>query len=67
LGEEGRGHVVHPQRGIFRRRGRACSTGGAHPAIGDCVCFAPPLVITETEIDRMVSIAAESVNAVVGA
>jgi len=52
------------QRGLVTR---TRATGGAHPAIGDCVCFAPPLVITETEIDRMVSVAAESLNAVVGA
>jgi putrescine---pyruvate transaminase len=30
----------------------------------DCVCFAPPLVITEAEIDRMVSIVAETIPAV---
>jgi putrescine aminotransferase len=52
------------QRGLVTR---TRASGGAHPAIGDCVCFAPPLVITETEIDRMVSVAAESLKAVVGA
>ncbi len=52
------------KRGVITRtRG----SGGAHPAIGDCVCFAPPLVITEAEIDRMVSAVAEALSAVVGA
>jgi adenosylmethionine-8-amino-7-oxononanoate aminotransferase len=32
----------------------------------DCICFAPPLVITEEEIDRMVAIIAETIPAVVG-
>jgi adenosylmethionine-8-amino-7-oxononanoate aminotransferase len=44
---------------------RTRASGGAHPSIGDCVCFAPPLVITEAEIDRMVGVVAESLNAVV--
>ena len=52
------------------RRGlvtRTRASGGAHPAIGDCVCLAPPLVISEAEINRIVSVAAESLNAVVRA
>ena len=32
----------------------------------DCICFAPPLVITEAEIDRMVAIVAETIPGVVG-
>ena len=38
--------------------------GGPHPAPGDAVYFAPPLVITETEIDRLVGVCAESLNVV---
>src|SRR5271155_3569357 len=37
-------------------------SGGVHPAPGDAVYFAPPLVVTEAEIDRLVSVAAESVK-----
>ncbi len=48
---------------VTRTRG----TGGPHPAFGDAVCFAPPLVVTEAEIDRIVSVCAESVKAVFGA
>lgn len=47
---------------VTRTRG----TGGPHPAFGDAVCFAPPLVISEAEIDRMVTVCAESVQAVLG-
>ena len=47
---------------VTRTRG----TGGAHPAFGDAVYFAPPLVITEEEIDRMVSVAREAAKAVLG-
>jgi adenosylmethionine-8-amino-7-oxononanoate aminotransferase len=31
----------------------------------DCICLAPPLVVTEAEIDRMVAIIAETIPAVV--
>lgn len=37
---------------------------GEHPAPGDEILFAPPLVITEAEIDRMVDVVRESVKAV---
>ena len=39
---------------------------GEHPAPGDEVLFAPPLVITEAEIDRMVGVLHQSVKAVLG-
>jgi adenosylmethionine-8-amino-7-oxononanoate aminotransferase len=39
---------------------------GEHPAPGDEVLFAPPLVITEAEIDRMVGVLGDSVKAVLG-
>jgi len=32
----------------------------------DCICLAPPLVVTEQEIDRMAAIIAETIPAVVG-
>ena len=40
---------------------------GPHPALGDAVLFAPPLVVTEAEIDRLVGVVQESVKAVLGA
>jgi len=45
---------------------RTRPTAGAHPAPGDIVCLAPPLVITEKEIDQLVDVAREAVTAVVG-
>lgn len=39
---------------------------GAHPAPGDVIYFAPPLVITEKEVDRLVTVARESVDSVLG-
>jgi L-2,4-diaminobutyrate transaminase len=48
------------KRGVITRtRG----SGGVHPAPGDAVYFAPPLLITEAEVDRLVSVAIESVDA----
>jgi putrescine---pyruvate transaminase len=46
---------------------RVRPTAGPHPAPGDAVFFAPPLVITEAEVDRMVAAAREAVKAVLGA
>src|SRR5207247_3795864 len=40
------------KRGVITR---TRATAGPHPAPGDIVFFAPPLVITEAEIDRLVS------------
>src|SRR5437762_2910360 len=40
---------------------------GAHPAPGDTIYFAPPLVVTEPEVDRLVSVARDGVKAVLGA
>jgi adenosylmethionine-8-amino-7-oxononanoate aminotransferase len=39
---------------------------GPHPAAGDTIYFAPPLVITEAEIDRTVAITRDAVTAVLG-
>ena len=52
------------KRGLVTRTLRAF---GPHPALGESVLFAPPLVITEAEVDRLVSVAQEAVNAVLGA
>jgi len=51
------------KRGVLTRSRPAT---GEHPAPGDEVLFAPPLVITKQEIDRMVSVLRESVTAVLG-
>jgi putrescine---pyruvate transaminase len=53
----------------MRKRGlltRTRPSAGEHPNPGDQVLFAPPLIITGEEIERMVGIAAESVHAVLG-
>ena len=52
------------KRGVVTRTLRAA---GPHPALGDSVFFAPPLVINEAQIDRLVSSARDAVNAVLGA
>ena len=52
------------KRGVVTRTRPAA---GAHPAPGDAVFFAPPLVIGETEIDRLVSVTRDAVKAVLGA
>jgi adenosylmethionine-8-amino-7-oxononanoate aminotransferase len=51
----------------MRKRGvitRTLPVAGLHPAPGDEVLFAPPLIINEQEIRRMVEVATESVNVV---
>jgi adenosylmethionine-8-amino-7-oxononanoate aminotransferase len=52
------------KRGVVTRTIRAA---GPHPAPGDAVFFAPPLVITEGEVDRLVSVARDAARAVFGA
>lgn len=52
------------ERGVITRTLRAA---GPHPALGDTVLFAPALVVTEAEIDRLVSVARDAVRAVLGA
>jgi len=41
------------KRGVVTR---VRPTAGAHPAPGDTIYFSPPLVVTEAEIDRLVSV-----------
>jgi putrescine---pyruvate transaminase len=39
---------------------------GPHPSPGDAIYFAPPLVVTPAEIDRLVAVARDAVKAVLG-
>jgi len=50
-------------RGVVTRTVRAA---GAHPAMGDAIFFAPPLVVSEAEIDQMIGVARDAVKAVLG-
>ena len=52
------------KRGVVTRTRPAA---GAHPAPGDILFFAPPLVITEAEVDRFVEASRDAVQAVLGA
>jgi adenosylmethionine-8-amino-7-oxononanoate aminotransferase len=45
---------------------RVRATAGAHPANGDVIMFAPPLVVTGEEVDRIVGAARDAVKAVLG-
>jgi len=49
------------KRGVITRTRPAV---GAHPAQGDVLFFAPPLIATETDIDRLVSVAHDSAEEV---
>src|SRR5206468_10188767 len=51
------------KRGVITRTRPAV---GAHPAPGDVLFFAPPLIVTEAEIDRLVGAARDAVDAVTG-
>ena len=53
----------------MRKRGvitRTRPVAGANPAPGDQVLFAPPLIITEEQINKMVSVLREAVEVVLG-
>jgi adenosylmethionine-8-amino-7-oxononanoate aminotransferase len=52
------------KRGVVTR---TRPVAGEHPAPGDEVLFAPPLVVTEPEINHMVGVLRESVKVVLGA
>src|SRR5437867_2666060 len=52
------------RRGVITRTRPAV---GAHPAPGDVLFFAPPLVVSEAEIDRLVSAARDAVEVVLSA
>ncbi|MGH7277783.1 MAG: aspartate aminotransferase family protein, partial [Candidatus Rokuibacteriota bacterium] len=65
-GDRKTGHRVQAEmtkRGIMTR---VRPTAGAHPLNGDCLFFAPPLIVTEVEVDRLVSVTRDSVKAVLG-
>lgn len=51
------------KRGIVTRTLRAA---GPHPAMGDAVLFAPPLMITPADVDRLISGAHEAARTVLG-
>jgi adenosylmethionine-8-amino-7-oxononanoate aminotransferase len=51
------------KRGVVTR---VRPVSGPHPAPGDIIFFAPPLVVTEKEVDQLASVARESVKAVLG-
>jgi len=50
-------------RGVVTRTRPAA---GAHPSPGDSIMFAPPLIVSEAEVDRLVSVARDAVKAVLG-
>jgi len=52
------------KRGVITRTRPAV---GSHPAPGDVLFLAPPLVVTEAELDRLVTAAHDAVNAALGA
>ena len=52
------------KRGVVTRTRPAA---GPHPAPGDSVYFAPPLVVTAAEIDRLISVTRDAVKVVLGA
>jgi adenosylmethionine-8-amino-7-oxononanoate aminotransferase len=59
----GRVQTEMARRGVVTRTRPAM---GEHPAPGDEVLFAPPLVVTGAEIDRLVHVLRESVESVLG-
>jgi L-2,4-diaminobutyrate transaminase len=52
------------KRGVMTR---VRAAGGPHPNVGDTLFFSPPLIVTDAEVDRLVSVARESAQAVFGA
>jgi adenosylmethionine-8-amino-7-oxononanoate aminotransferase len=51
------------KRGVVTR---TRPVAGDHPAPGDEVLFAPPLIVTDQEVDRLISALRESVKVVLG-
>jgi len=56
-------HAEMMRRGVVTR---TRPSGGQHPAIGDVLFFAPPLVMNEAEVDRLVSASCDAAKAVFG-
>jgi L-2,4-diaminobutyrate transaminase len=46
---------------------RVRPVAGSHPAPGDTIYYAPPLVITAPEVDRMLEVTRDALKAVLGA
>jgi adenosylmethionine-8-amino-7-oxononanoate aminotransferase len=57
-------HAEMMKRGVVTR---TRPSTGADPATGDILFFAPPLVVTEADVDRFVETARDAVMAVAGA
>jgi adenosylmethionine-8-amino-7-oxononanoate aminotransferase len=51
------------KRGVITRSRRA---EGAHPAPGDQILFAPPLIIQESEVQKLIDVLSESAKVVFG-
>ena len=51
------------KRGVVTR---VRPVSGPHPAAGDTIFFAPPLVVTDKDVDRLVSVTRDAVKAVLG-
>jgi adenosylmethionine-8-amino-7-oxononanoate aminotransferase len=51
------------KRGVVTR---VRPVAGAHPAPGDTIYFAPPLIVTDKDIDRLVAVTRDAVKAVLG-
>jgi 4-aminobutyrate aminotransferase-like enzyme len=60
LGPGGRVIAEARARGLITRL--RAGQGGDYP-IGDTICVAPPLVVTEAQVDRIVAILRESIRA----
>jgi putrescine---pyruvate transaminase len=52
------------KRGVITR---TRPSAGEHPAPGDILFFAPPLVVNDADVDRLIVVAQEAVEAVLGA
>ena len=66
---DGDGKVAARLQAEMMKRGvvtRTRPAAGSHPAPGDGVFFAPPLVVTAAEIDRLVTVARDAVRVVLG-
>jgi adenosylmethionine-8-amino-7-oxononanoate aminotransferase len=65
-GDKKVGHRIQAEmvkRGLMTR---VRPSSGPHPANGDTIFFAPPLIVTDKEVDRVVDVARDAVRAVLG-
>jgi putrescine---pyruvate transaminase len=57
-----------PAAGVTQKLTDAMLDRGLYTRVAmDCICIAPPLVSSDTEIDRLVDIVGDAITAVVGA